>query len=427
MGDDAKAGRRYDVGCPFCGLICDDLTVESADGGLRIVAGACRLSRRGFETPIAPMPPMVDGRPVEQAVALERAAAILAQARAPVFAVAADVAGARAALRLADRLGGVIDHPDSDGLFLNLRILQDSGSLTTTLSEVRNRADVVLMVGADPRLALPRFFERCLDPRQTLFQDKPIERRLFRLGPSTTEQDPIPPHPDVTELSCAVEHLPQAIAAINALLRGGHVAAAGVPGLDPDRLGQIVDRLKTARYAVVAWTPASLVHAGGELIGRGLLDLVRHLTLSTRASLLALGGGGNVLGVNQVCLWQTGYPLRTAFGRGVPEHDPYRFAARRMVAQGEADALVWISAFAEAAPPTGTEVPTIVLAPAVVEAARGVAACIPVGTPGLDHGGQMFRTDNVVSLRVSAQRRTALPQVGAVLGAIETRLQGEVR
>lgn len=425
MDDDAKAGRRRDVGCPFCGLVCDDLTVESGAAGLRVIDGACRLSRKGFEESETAASPLLDGRPAEQAAAVARAGEILAASRAPVFAVAADVAGTRAVLRLADRLGGVVDHPDSEALFRNLRVVQDSGGLTTTLSEVRNRADLVLIVGADPSAGLPRFFERCLEPQRTLSGPAPLQRRLFRLGPPANAAAPAQAGAmtGVTEIACAPEHLPQAVAALNALLRGRDIVASNLPGLDRAALGALVEQLKAARYAVVVWAPALLAVSGGDLIAHGLLELVRHVTRTTRCSVLALGGGGNLFGVNQVCTWQTGYPVRTAFGQGVPEHDPYRFSARRMVEAGEADALVWITAFGEAAPPLRADIPTIVLAPRFAPEARGAAACIPVGIPGLDHAGQVFRTDGVVALRLAALRTTFLPDVGAVVAAIEAHLQ----
>ena len=142
MADAAEERLRRDVGCPFCGLVCDDLTVGKVDGRLSVVEAGCWLSRQGYDNSEISASAMVDGRTVTRSAALARAAEILAGSSAPVFAVAADVAGARSALRLADRLGGVADHPDSAALLRGIRVIQDSGSLATTLSEVRNRASV---------------------------------------------------------------------------------------------------------------------------------------------------------------------------------------------------------------------------------------------------------------------------------------------
>ena len=64
-----------------------------------------------------------------------------------------------------------------------------------------------------------------------------------------------------------------------------------------------------------------------------------------------LAPGDNAVGVLQTCGWMTGFPMRTGFGRGYPEHDPWRFDGDRLVASGEADCVLWISAYRAAQPP----------------------------------------------------------------------------
>jgi formylmethanofuran dehydrogenase subunit B len=418
MPDEGNAGRRRNTGCPFCGLVCDDLTIEEEGGRLRVVEAGCAISRKRFEALDAAASPMVSGRPAELAAAVARAATILGDSRAPLFVVAADVAGTRVALRLADRLGGVIDHPRSAGLFRALRPLQDAGALTTTLGEIRNRADLVLIVGPDPSPVLPRFFERCLAPTAVPFDTEPLRREVVRLGP------PEPAAGDaktitVAELPCPIEQLPDAIAVLAMIARGASTPSTPA-GVDQGRLAALADRLKVARYVSVLWTPPLLAMEGAELLAQALLELARTLTRTTRCVVLPLGGGGNLFGVNQVALWQSGYPIRTAFGAGVPEHDPYRFSADRMLADGEADALVWASSLDER--PPSSAVPTVLLAPPGAAEAAAAAVYIPVGVPGVDHPGQVFRTDGVVAMHLAAVRRTALPDLGSVLEQIEGRL-----
>ena len=413
MAESAHAGRRHDVGCPFCGLICDDLAIDSVGTGLEVAAAGCPVSRRGFAEPAPVASAAVAGKPAAFDAAVRRAAEILSQARSPLFMISADVGGTRAALRLADRLGAVVDHPDSDALFRNLRVLQDAGAFATTLSEIRNRADLVLVVGPDPTPAVPRFYERCVVPQKTLLGDAPLNRQLYRLGPPATSPDG--ELPAMRTLPCAMEDLPAAVAALGALLRGRPAAAS-----TRDDLAPLAAQLKAARYAVIVWAPG-LFSSGGELVAQALLEIARLLNRSTRAAVLALGGGGNLLGVNQVCLWQTGFPLRTSFGSGGPEHDLHRFSGRRMIAAGEADALVWISAFAAAVPPAA-DLPAIVLTPRLAADAVTPAVHLPIGTPGLDHAGQVFRTDLVVAFQLAAVRATTAPSAGAALAMIEAAL-----
>jgi formylmethanofuran dehydrogenase subunit B len=424
MDPHEKEVQRGPVGCPFCGLACDDLSVDDESGRLRVTARGCALSRARFADLESAASPIVDGRPANLDAAIARAVHLLAASRAPVFSIAADIAGTRTVLALADRLGGVVDHPHSDALFRGLRVLQDAGGLTTTLSEVRNRADFVLIVGPDPSPAMPRFFERCIVPSRTLLGDAPLRRNLVRLGPPGDAGDATS-NLAITDLACAMERLPEAVAALVALARGQTIAPPGIPGLDHDRLGDLGAQLKAARYAVIVWAPSLFQSSGSDLIAQALLELARIITRTTRCSLLPLGGGSNVFGVNQVCTWQTGYPVRTAFGSGVPEHDPYRFSARRMVDQGEADALVWISAFEKISPPERSTVPTIVLAPPATPLTRYVAVYIPVGVPGVDHSGEIFRGDGIVALRLRQVRATDLPDVASIMGQIAARLSSQ--
>ena len=48
---------------------------------------------------------------------------------------------------------------------------------------------------------------------------------------------------------------------------------------------------------------------------------------------------------------------------------------------------------------------------------------IPVGTPGIDHGGYAYRLDNVVAIRLKKLRDSGLPSTFEVLTAIEQQLQ----
>jgi formylmethanofuran dehydrogenase subunit B len=56
--------------------------------------------------------------------------------------------------------------------------------------------------------------------------------------------------------------------------------------------------------------------------------------------------------------------------------------------------------------------------------AAAPAVLIPVGTPGLDHPGDLVRTDGVVTLRLGSMRDLGLPRVADVAAAIAARVGG---
>src|SRR5215471_20064286 len=90
----------------------------------------------------------IDGAPAEISTAAAAAARLLDASRQPLIAgLGADVAGARAAAALAQRLGAVMDHMHGDALLRDLDVLREAGAMLVTPSEARARADTVLLVG----------------------------------------------------------------------------------------------------------------------------------------------------------------------------------------------------------------------------------------------------------------------------------------
>jgi len=413
------SGEVTDVTCPFCGLLCDDLVVDTTGGGVAVRRNGCRIALAGFErTGAVRSTPLVAGRPVTLQLAVAEAARLVASARLPLVAgLGTDVAGVRAAARLADRCGGVVDHMNSAASVRNLLVMQDGGWIATTLSEVRNRADLLLVVSSDVGGRFPRFFERCVAPKETLFSK---ERRcdVVFLGSALPKESEWPgPAPEL--VPCDPERLHEAFSVLRTIVAGRPVAAREAGGAPVGVWRKLANRLRAARYGVATWAAADFEFPHAELTIQVLCELVKDLNRETRFSSLPLGGSEGDVTAESVLLWQTGYGTRTSFSRGRPEHDSYHFSTARLLATGGADLLLWISSFNEARIPPATAVPTIVLGRDGMALERQPAVFIPVGTPGVDHAGHLFRTDRVVALPVRRLRDSPLPSVADAIAAIE--------
>ena len=149
-GGEHGASHTYDnVTCPFCGLLCDDLQVTRTGSTLKVNNG-CPRAVAGFQRPLPAAKPLVRGSEVSFDEAVKAAAGLVREAKLPLYGgMASDVAGARAVLSIADRTCGVLDHALSEGQYRNFRVVQTSGWIMSTLTEVRNRADLLLIVGTD--------------------------------------------------------------------------------------------------------------------------------------------------------------------------------------------------------------------------------------------------------------------------------------
>ncbi|KAA0687487.1 formylmethanofuran dehydrogenase [Azospirillum brasilense] len=412
-----------DVVCPFCGLGCDDLTVEEEPPStLTVRSTDCPVARERYSRMPAAEPPRVAGVPVPLAEAVDAAAAVLGAAQAPLVAgLGTDVDGARAALSLAERLGAVVDHALSDGLYRNLAVLQRTGWIATTLAELRNRCDLLLVTGPDPATLHPRLFERWVTPAPA-FQAPPSREVVFLCGePLDTTRAVLSGLP-VAVLAGDPAKIGDAAAALAAAV-ADPFRASGAAGIAAGDIAALAERVVTARYAVVAWAAAAFEGPHIDLTVERLVHLVRAVNRHTRCAGLPLAGHDNVVGVNQVCTWQFGVPLRMSLAGGTPLHDPHRFAWARYAEV--ADTVVWVSAFRPEVPtfPAGQTV--VALAPPGTAFADEPAVFIPVGTPGIDHPAHVFRSDTVVALRARGLIDRGLPDAATVLKAIAAALPQE--
>jgi formylmethanofuran dehydrogenase subunit B len=421
-GKEQRSAATTTSTCPFCGLLCDDVvTTVAGDGTVGVSARGCESSRAGFARQSAPGngEPRVGGAAATFEQAVKAAAAILREAVQPVISgLGTDVAGMRAAVELADRCGAVLDHANSAAKFRNLLAFQDRGAITTTLAEVRNRADLLVMVGTDAVSRFPRFFERIAAPGGTLTGLKESDRRFVFLGCPPPAGAPAP----AQFIPCKREELPDVLAALAALAAGARLDAGGAGSVPMARLRELLAAMQSARYGVLAWAAADLDFPHAELAVQAIQRTLSLLNRTTRFSGVPLGGNEADLTADAVLLWQVGLPFRTSFATGRPQYDPYLFDARRMLARREADALLWISSLSDLPLPAGAPVPLIALAAPGTVAAQRADVFFPVATPGVDHGAHLVRTDKVLTMRLAAARPSERLACARVLRAISEEL-----
>ncbi len=413
-----------EVPSPFCGIGTDDLVIQVEGASLKVVKNGCAVNTPAFEQPITDTQARVNGQAVSLDVAVTKAAALLKNTNQPVIGgCATDVNGMRALLALADRCGAVVDNVNFTGARNNFLALQDSGWMNTTLAEVKNRCDVLLVFGTDLESFSPRFFERYLWA-ESMFLDNPTQREVIYLGKAPSGTASTSPDGQKAQFfECATADLPEVVAVLRALVKKQPIRVGTVCGIALADLQGIADKLLTAHYSVVAWAAGALAYSQAELTVQTLSEMVKDLNnLNTRCSGLPLGGKEGDQTANQVCGWTTGYPTRTRFSSGYPEYDPYLNDTNTLLANGEADALVWVHAFNAKAIPPETNIPTIVVARSGMVFAKEPDVFIPIGTPGIDHAGHAFRMDNVVAIRLKKLRDSGLPSTAEALHAIEQAL-----
>lgn len=427
MAPAATPEPREGVVCPFCGLYCDDLGIEMRprDVAPVVTAKGCKLSKTRFAAVAAEDSPRIDGKKADFGEACDRAAKLLHKSDQPLVAgLAADIGGVKAAMSLADHIGAIVDHKASDDTFRNMLVMQDKGWIATTLGEVANRTDLLIVAGTDIVTRFPRFFERCVWNKRALVEPPPEKRDVVLIGKefnNAAMRSPDGRRPKV--IDCDVTRLGEIFGALRALYNGRTLQAGEIAGTPIKALAALVERIRKAKYGVLAWAVSDLRDPGGDLAVQAMCDLVTDINETSRFSCLPLGGSDNALGAGQVATWQAGFPLRISFARGYPEYDPRLNSWRRVIADNDVDAVLWLSCFGAEDIPFDSKIPTIVVGAPGTKFKREPAVFIPVGVPGVDHPGHVARMDSVASLPLAAVRKTGLHRSSDVLGAIETRIR----
>jgi formylmethanofuran dehydrogenase subunit B len=349
----------------------------------------------------------IAGRPAALDAAIAAAAKLLASSRCPLIAgLGTDVWGARAAITLADRIGAIVDHMNSDALLRDLDVMRSSGMLITTPTEAQVRADALLLIGPGLGEAWRELPRPLFAPQQSDGAGL-VERRIHCVCPASDW--PIPQSAVV--IGERPGDMPVILAALRARLADRPI---GKTRIASSKLEQLAIALKAARFGVAVWSADAIDAPAIEM----LCGLLNDLNATTRFSGLPLAPGDNAVGVTQTCAWMTGLPVRTGFARALPEHDPWLYNGHRLMADREADCLLWISAYRAAALPWRTAVPIVAVTARDADFDELPRVRIAVGCPGVDHAGVEYLSATGTLAQVEAEEPSDAISVAEVITRI---------
>jgi formylmethanofuran dehydrogenase subunit B len=420
----SAAQTHAHVTCPFCGLRCDDLEITRSGQTLSVTRNGCDKAKAGFERPLTAAQPRVGGKPVPLGEAITAAAALIKNAKLPAYGgLATDVDGMRAIMSIADKSRGVVDHAFSEAQGRNVKVLQTSGYFMTTMTEARNRADLFI-IASDVHRFHPRFFERVVCNEKSMFADPAPKRTVVFLGEgSDTSAATGPRIGDVMTINCPKHRIGEVVSALRTLKKGAPLTADAIAGVPKAQIEDLLARCHKAEYGVIVWVPPGLDFPNADLTVHQICEFVKDLNVTQRFAGLSLGGNEGASTAASVCTWQSGYPLRVSYATGAPHYDPDLFAIPSLIASKQTDCLVWLSSFTADLSPPATDIATVVLGTHDLKLLREPEVFIPVGTPGIDHRGQLVRCDSVVSLPLrDLGREAGLARTVDVLAAIEAAL-----
>ena len=345
----------------------------------------------------------IEGRAASLDEAVDAAAAILRQARAPlVYGLGQTSCEAqRRAVALAEAIGAVVDPAGGGAAGLAFQAI---GSSTATFGEIRDRAELVVVWRADPAVTNPRLLERLrwIAPRVAALVVVDAQRTA-----TAEEADAF------IELDAA--HDFEALWALRALVTGAP--------LDRDRAREPAARRPRASACSARATSPCIHGALDELGALALFSLVRDLSRDRHA--VTLGAARR----RQRARRRGRARLADRLPRGgelrarPPARNPGELGAAALLERGEVDAALVVASdpLEHAVAARLRELPTVVVDARATATAQAARVAFATAADGIEVPGTVHRMDGVpVPLR--APLAGERPGVEDVLAAIAERL-----
>jgi formylmethanofuran dehydrogenase subunit B len=412
--------RFKQVTCLHCGLLCDDLTIDVDGASLSVIGKLNQKCTKAFDdasfTSSRLPTSKIAGKKATLDAAIKKSAKLLQSSSQPlVSGLIADVQACREAVLLTEKINGVIDHASGPGMRPNNTVMQRYGKVKTTLSEVRNRADFVIILGSQIFNQFPRLADRVLFPNTSIGGSNTNNKEIIVIDSANSTKGNIPKRKGVSYLRLEADSLDEIIQSFQLAVNDQSNDAANN---ETNSIASIANKILTKQYTTIIWSSGLLNPVSAEQSIQSITLAIKSLMKDVRVAGLPLGGSKGEITANQVVTWQMGVPLPVSFANEIPEHQPMLYCGQSMLSNNETDVVLWISTYNPEDIPPKTNARVILIGHPKMKVPGYVDVYIPVGIPGIDHTGLACRTDSVATLPLRKLRDINLPAASDVLKQI---------
>jgi len=415
-----------DVLCPFCGCLCDDITVTVEEGRVTGVDNACLLGNSKFlgenrlKNPILRTDDGWKDITYDEAIATTLDALLEAD-RPLLFGWSGTHGEAQCiGVHMAELLGAVIDNTSSVCHGPSILAIQEVGHPGCTLGQVKNRADVIIYWGCNPTEAHPRHMSRYTTYADGYFLDNAFrDRTVIVVDVRRTETAELA---DVfVEIKPGGDYA--VLSALRAMVRGrDEMIPESIAGVSREQLRHIVEICKNAKFCAVFFGVGLTMTRGKYKNVRNAIELVDELSRHTKATISAMRGHFNVYGSNEVNTWMSGYPYAIDFCRGIAFYNPGETTAVDILAREECDAALIVASDPAAHLPGKcirhlANIPVVQIDPYPNVTTAFCNLQIPVAISGIEAEGTAYRMDGV-PIRLRKVLETDYPTDTVLLGRI---------
>ena len=397
-----KSDNKHYITCPFCSLHCDDIQVEVDKNKFKIVSENIKDCTSKIEyfniKNTSNLTAIIQNKKINFNKAIDSAKRMINKSNdITVVNHGTDVNGVRSLLNFAANYNCVVDHVNSKYLYRNLGIIQRKGYMATSLTETRNRSDVIILFGNNILKKSPRLIDKVIFPKHSLCTNLK-SRKLLLVGDFDAQSV------KMVKNKHHVEHFK-----IN--LNDTPEILTKVMSDDklPKKLEGIRKIIKKSRYLVASWTTSDFDKCDDpDNVISSISDFILSMNETSRAACMPIAGSLADATSSQTMSWITGFPSRVKFNGKSFFHDRNICNSQEIISNQNTDLAIHISTVNHNKVTLNDKIKNIFIGHINSTFNIKPDIFIPVGNPGIDHRGIMFRTDNVVSVLLDKIRENGL-------------------
>jgi formylmethanofuran dehydrogenase subunit B len=307
------------ITCTGCSLLCDDIIVEqNDDGGIEQIIGACLRGDERFKSIKAQnriLNPLIrendELKETQWNLALQKTIQLIKDSSNPLlygFSTTSCEAQAEG-IRLARAINGFIDSNSTICQGITLDKSKKTGVTMTTITEIINKGDIILLWGFNPIESIPRLLNKVLFSRGKFRMTGREIKTLIVIDPVETASYKIMGPRDIPLLIKPASDL-ELIQALKKICKEEmEIPKEGIAGIDKMDLDRLVANLvDSENISILIGQGILQPRDNGDLL-KELLELVEILNSVNekgRISLIMGGGHFNMTGFDQTALSLTG-------------------------------------------------------------------------------------------------------------------------
>lgn len=406
MDKPVKSGEKKvfeNVPCPFCGDLCDHLSIEVDGDKIVRNVGGCAISiakflnyhrHRIFKPYIR-----VSGKLLEVDLdrAIDASVDILVKAKYPLFYGWSNTCNEAVELgvELAEITHGVIDNTSTICHGPTIQGAQEVGSVRATFGTVIQLADLVIFWGSNPSHAHLNHFTRLI-MREGRYVKGRKDRKIVVIDVRKT------PIVDISDLFIRIEpgRDLELLTALQMALMNLDIEPSVVAGVSREKILELAEMMMTAKYGVIFAGVGVTMSGAKHRFLQELIRFLQELNEWTKFVMIPMRGHYNVTGSNETILWLTGYPYAVDFSRGFPKMIPGVTTAIDLLSNGDVDAALIIASDPAAHLPRKavehlSKIPVIVIDAKWSLTTFFADVIIPAGYVGIECEGTAYRMDGV--------------------------------